>query len=156
VNGLIYAFQEKDTFAYDPQTDGWSRKTSGLTWTSASSAVDGMVYLFGGSSDDGNTTYDLTVAYDPVQDRFTAKRKIPVTCETASCATIDGKIYHTGGANQDPYAHPVGAVYCDSLWVFDPQTANLPGHLRRRNLRGHHLSGRHRQAGEETWSRRQP
>ena len=131
VDGLIYVFSEKDTFAYDPKTDRWTRKAPIPTWSlnslfATSSVVDGIAYLFGGSSDDGWTTYDLTLAYDPVQNRFTAKRKIPVTCEAAATATIDGKIYHSGGANQDPVMRPVGAVYYDSLWVFDPQGGVTP------------------------------
>ena len=130
-NGLIYVFYRKRTFEYDPMTDRWTTKasipaSSLNSWFTASSAVADMVYLFGGSSDDGWTTYDLTLAYDRVQNRFTAKRKIPVTCEAAACATIDGKIYHSGGANQDPIVHPVGAVYYDSLWVFDPQGGVTP------------------------------
>jgi N-acetylneuraminic acid mutarotase len=107
VDGLIYVFSEKDTFAYDPKTDRWIRKAPIPTWSlnslfATSSVVDGIVYLFGGSSNDGWTTYYLTLSYDPDQDKFTAKRKIPVTCEAAACATIDGKIYHSGGVNQDP------------------------------------------------------
>jgi hypothetical protein len=88
------------------------------------------IYLFGGSSYDGMTTYDLTLAYDGIQNRFTARRKMPMTCEAAACATIDGKIYHTGGANQDPYLRPDGAVYYNSLWVFDPQGGVTPQLLR--------------------------
>jgi N-acetylneuraminic acid mutarotase len=126
VNGIIYVFFHRQTFAYDPTANRWTTKASIPTWSlnsyfTASSAVDGIVYLFGGSTHDGNTTYDLTVAYDPVLNKFTAKRKIPVTCEAAACATIDGEIYHSGGANQDPVVHPFGAAYYDSLWVFDPQ-----------------------------------
>ena len=49
-----------------------------------------------------------------------------MTCEAAACATIGGKIYLSGGANQDPIKHPVGAVYYDSLWVFDPQGGVTP------------------------------
>ena len=131
VNGIIYVFIDRDTFAYDPTANRWTNNASIPAWSlnslfTASSAVDGIVYLFGGSTDDGNTTYDLTVAYDPVQNRFTAKRKIPVTCEAAACATIDGKIYHSGGANHDPVVHPLGAAYYDSLWVFDPQGGVAP------------------------------
>jgi N-acetylneuraminic acid mutarotase len=131
VNGIIYTFYDKATFAYDPTTNGWTRKAPIPAWSlnsrfSASSPVDGIVYLFGGSSQDGSTTYNLSVAYDPVQDKFTAKRKMPMTCNAAACATIDGKIYHSGGANQDPVVHPVGALYYDSLWVFDPQGGIAP------------------------------
>jgi hypothetical protein len=131
VNGRIYIFFQKETFAYDRETDRWTTKARIPTLSlnslfTTSSEVDGIVYLFGGASDDGWTTYDLAVAYDPVQNKFTAKRKIPVACEAAAAATINGKIYHSGGANQDPIIRPVGAVYYDSLWVFDPQGGVTP------------------------------
>ncbi|MEK7675976.1 MAG: kelch repeat-containing protein [Verrucomicrobiota bacterium] len=131
VNGIIYVFFKKQTFAYDPQTNRWTYKAPIPTWSlnslfTASSVVDGIAYLFGGSSDDGWTTYDLTLAYDPVQDKFTAKRRMPVTCEAAACATIAGKIYHSGGVNQDPIVRPAGAVYYDTLWVFDSQGGVTP------------------------------
>jgi N-acetylneuraminic acid mutarotase len=134
VNGVIYLFKDKDTFAYDPKTDRWSRRAkipsgSLVSFFATSSVVDGIIYLFGGSTFDGQTTYDLTLAYDPVQDKFTAKRRMPMPCEAAACATINGKIYHSGGANQDPFVHPVGAFYYDSLWVFDPQGGVIPQFL---------------------------
>ncbi len=88
--------------------------------------MDGIIYLFGGSSDDGSTTYNLTMAYDPIRDQFTTKRKMPITSEAAACTTIGSKIYHTGGANQDPVIHPNGATYYNNLWVFDPYGGVAP------------------------------
>jgi N-acetylneuraminic acid mutarotase len=130
VNGLVYAFFDKDTAAYDPKTDRWTRKASIPSWSlrclaASISAADGMVYLFGGEISASVGSYDLSLAYDPVHDKFAAKRKMPMKCESAAAATIDGKIYHTGGASGDPGSYP-GAVYYDSLWVFDPQGGLAP------------------------------
>jgi hypothetical protein len=130
VNGVIYAFAGKRTFAYDPQTDSWTTKApipdgSLNCRGSASSVADGIVYLFGGDSADLYTTYDLTLACDPVQDGFTAKRKIPMKCLLAAAATIDGKIYLTGGGNADLGVYANNVLY-DTLWVFDPQGGVAP------------------------------
>jgi len=131
VNGLIYACYGKQTFAYDPQTDHWTTNAPiPAAWSynsraPASSVVDGIVYLFGGDSADMYTTYKLTLAYDPVQDKFTAKRLMPTNTLAAAAATIDGKIYITGGANSDPGVYDPIAVY-NSLWVFDPQGGVAP------------------------------
>ena len=129
VNGLIYACYGKDTFAYDPKTDSWTTKApipdlSLNSYLTASSAVGGMVYLFGGEPADSCTACDLTLAYDPVQDRFSAKRKMPMTCLGAAAATIDGKIYVADGLSADPLCGK--AVAYNSLWVFDPQGGVAP------------------------------
>jgi N-acetylneuraminic acid mutarotase len=130
VNGLIYAFFEKDTFEYHPKTDRWTRKASIPSWSlrcmgTGFSAVDGIVYLFGGEISPTAGSYDLSLAYDPVQNNFTAKRKMPMKWEGALGATIDGKIFLTGGASGDPLNYP-GAAYYKSLWVFDPQGGVTP------------------------------
>jgi N-acetylneuraminic acid mutarotase len=125
VNGLVYAFYGKQTFAYDPQTDRWTTKAPIPDWSlncrfSASSVAEGIVYLFGGDSADFCTTYDLTLAYDPVQEQFSAKRQMPMVCIGAAAATIAGKIYMTGGHNRDLGCYANTDLY-DSLWEFDPQ-----------------------------------
>jgi N-acetylneuraminic acid mutarotase len=131
VNGLIYACYGKQTFAYDPQTDQWTAKAPIPTdWSfncraSASSVVDGIVYLFGGDSADLYTTYKFTSAYDPIQDAFTAKRLMPTNTLAAAAATIDGKIYITGGANRDLGVYNSNVLY-SNLWVFDPQGGVAP------------------------------
>ncbi len=130
VNGLIYACYGKETFAYDPQAHRWTNKapipTRSLnSYGSASSVADGIVYLFGGDSADHYTTYNFTLAYDPVQDKFTAKRLLPTNTVGAAAATIDGKVYIIGGANLDPGVYSKVALY-DSLWVFDPQGGVTP------------------------------
>ena len=133
VNGLIYAFFDKDTFEYHPKTDRWTRKASIPSGSlrcilAGFSAVDGMVFLFGGEISSTAGGYDLSLAYDPtdpVQDKFSAKRKMPMKCMGAAAATIDGKIFLTGGGSGDPLNYP-GAAYYKSLWVFDPQGGVTP------------------------------
>jgi N-acetylneuraminic acid mutarotase len=130
VNGVIYAFCIKDAAAYDPTTDRWTRKASIPSWSlrclgASFSAVDGIVYLLGGEISPTAGGYDLSLAYDPEQDGYIGKRKVPMKCDSAAAASIGGKVYLTGGASGDPGNYP-GAVYYDSLWVFDPQGGVTP------------------------------
>lgn len=125
VDNSIYAFYGIDTFRYDRQTDQWARKTSIRAGTyncrvSASSVVDGLIYLMGGTSADLYTTYNNVLAYSPVDDRFVAKRRLPAKTLGATAATIDGKIYVVGGADRDLGVYSSGVVY-KTLWEFDPQ-----------------------------------
>jgi hypothetical protein len=92
---------------------------------SAFSGVNGIIYLFGGEISPTAGGYSLSLAYDPARDKFTAMRNLPMKCEAAAAATIDGLIYHTGGASGDPGNYP-GAVYYDRLWVFDPSGGVFP------------------------------
>jgi N-acetylneuraminic acid mutarotase len=125
VNGLIYAFYGKNAFAYNPEGNYWTTKAPIPDWSlncrlSASSVAEGIVYLFGGESPDRHTTYDFTLAYDPVHDTFTAKQSMPIPCMAAAAVTIDGMIYVAGGVSRDPGVYSTIVCY-DSLWVFDPQ-----------------------------------
>jgi hypothetical protein len=63
--------------------------------------------------------YDFSLTYDPAQDRFTSKRKMPRTRATGGCGVIDGKIYLAGGVDKEPVANV--AIYWKVLDVFDPQ-----------------------------------
>ncbi len=56
-----------DTFAYDPQTDHWTAKAQYSPWSYGlmSATVDGIIYLFGGMTQDLTGSYDFALAYDP-------------------------------------------------------------------------------------------
>ena len=130
VNGLIYLFFDHDTFAFDPKANHWDRRTSIPSSSlrslgSAFSSVNGIIYLFGGEISPTAGGYTCSLAYDPAQDQFTAMRNLPMKCEAAAAATIDGLVYHTGGASGDPGNYP-GAVYYRDLWVFDPYGGVFP------------------------------
>ncbi len=90
-----------------------------------SSAADGIIYLFGGWTADLPGCYDLVLAYDPAQDQFTPRRKMPRTRSTAGCAVIDGKIYLAGGPSKEPIVNP-DAIYYTVVDVFDPQGGVTP------------------------------
>lgn len=130
LNGIIYVFTERSTFAYDPKTDGWTREAlitapGFYCHGSAAGTVDGVVYLLGGLTMTGSYCgHALSLAYDPAQDRFAARRMMPEPCLIPAYATIGGKIYVAGGASGSPVCP--GIIYYKSLWVYDPQGGVAP------------------------------
>lgn len=128
VNGLIYVFHGTDVFAYDPSTDNWTTKThhfSPFSWGLMSAEVEGIIYLFGGFTQDWSDGHDFTLAYDPARDQFTARRKMPRKRATAACGAIGGRIYLAGGASEEPLVNP-DAIYYQELDVFDPEGGVMP------------------------------
>jgi len=131
VNSIIYVFSGRQTYAYDPATDLWTYKAS-ITAAgfyvdgSAAGTVDGLVYLFGGRGiGSPYCAHTLTLAYDPIQDQFAARRAMPEPCLAAAYATIGGRIYIAGGGSGPPSLCP-GAVIYNSLRVFDPEGGVAP------------------------------
>jgi N-acetylneuraminic acid mutarotase len=126
-NGVIYAFMGTDTFAYDPKTDRWTAKAQYSPWSYGlmSSTVDGIIYLFGGMSEDMYGSFDFVLAYDPAQNQFSARRKMPRPRLVAGCGVIDGKIYLAAGISKEPAVNP-DEVYYTVLDVFDPQGGVTP------------------------------
>lgn len=128
VNGIIYVFHGTDVFVYNPNTDQWTTKASHFSpysWGLMSAEVDGIIYLFGGMSQDWSDGNDFTLAYDPARDHFTARRRMPHKRITSACGVIAGKIYLAGGASKEPIVNP-DPVFYTSLDVFDPQGGVLP------------------------------
>jgi N-acetylneuraminic acid mutarotase len=127
MNGLIYAFGESSTFEYNPHTDHWTVKAHYSPWSFGlmSAAVDGTIYLFGGMTEDLYGSFDLTQAYDPDQNQFTPRRKMPRTRLTSGCGVIDGKVYLAAGVNKEPVVN-TGVVYYRTVDMFDPQGGVAP------------------------------
>ena len=70
-------------------------------------------------------SFDFVLAYDPAQNRFSARRKMPRTRLVAGCGVIDGKIYLAAGISKEPVVNP-DEVYYRVLDVFDPQGGVTP------------------------------
>jgi hypothetical protein len=88
--------------------------------------VDGIIYLFGGMNQGWyGGGYDFAQAYDPTQDRYSARRKMPRTRAAAGCGLIAGKIYLAGGVNTEPIVNP-NPVYYKTVDVFDPEGGVTP------------------------------
>jgi hypothetical protein len=121
-NGQIYVFGYTVTCAYDPKTDSWTTRShfSPYSWGLMSAEVDGLIYLFGGFTQDWKDGHDFTLAYDPAQDQFSARRKMLRKRGTAGCGVIGGKVYLAAGVSKEPVVNP-DVVYYAALDVFDPQ-----------------------------------
>lgn len=90
----------KSTFAYDAAADRGIPKAaipaaSLDSVNTMAGVVDGTAYLSGGLAQNTGTycSHTATLAYDPVQDRFVGKRRLPAPCAAAGCAVIGHKIY---------------------------------------------------------------
>lgn len=131
VNGIIYLFANRNTYAYDPEADRWTPRASitapgFYAHASAAGAVEGLVYLFGGLTvSSPYCAHGYALAYDPDQDRFTERPRMPAARVGAASVAIGGKIYVVGGDSGHPDLCP-GAVHGDNVWVFDPQGVPAP------------------------------
>jgi N-acetylneuraminic acid mutarotase len=126
-DGLAYLFGYTLTWAYDPKTDSWNTNKSHFypySWALRAAEVGGLIYLFGGFNQDWTGANDVTWAYDPAQDQFTARRHMPLGRGGAACGVIGGKVYLTGGTSK-PSTRP-DPVYYTALDVFDPQGGVSP------------------------------
>jgi N-acetylneuraminic acid mutarotase len=78
--------------------DTWTKKADmpGSSFVSAAAAVDGKIYVFGGSLV-GGITLGIFYEYDPANDEWKTKADIPTPrCRHSACA-VNGKIYVIGG-----------------------------------------------------------
>jgi len=127
VNGRIYAFMGTNTFEYNPLLDNWSPKANHEPWCYGQSCavVDGTIYLFGGMPRNMVGSYDFSTAYDPVEDRFSARRRMPRPRVLSPCAAIDGRIYIAAGVSMEPLVNP-GAEFYVFNDVFDPSGGISP------------------------------
>ena len=74
---------------YDPKTDSWEtlRRMPEPTRAGAAAAVDGTLYVIGGSTVDGNTA--AVYAYDPAADEWTEKAPLPGPRFNHSAVALD-------------------------------------------------------------------
>ncbi len=127
-NGIIYVFHGTDVFAYDPKANSWTTKTNHLplySWGLMSAEANGTIYVFGGTTEDWNDGIDLTLAYDPAGDKFTACRRMPRKRITSACGVIGGKVYLSGGVSKEPAQNP-DAVFYTTMDIFDLHGGVMP------------------------------
>jgi Kelch motif len=106
---------ERDLLIYDPEADAWTSGTPLPTPNSHGTAValDGLVYLFGGRGEDGETT-SVAHRYDPATDSWETMPPIPGPMESPPAAVVDGRIWLT-----QPIVDPAAAG-ASRLAVYDP------------------------------------
>ncbi|MBI4325910.1 MAG: hypothetical protein HY674_11680 [Chloroflexi bacterium] len=126
VDGILYVFGGhypyqtafKTVWAYDPRTDSWTRKADmpSERHFHAATAVDGIIYVVGGTGNGFPGEFVLPVAaYDPKTDVWMNKARIPTGRATLAVCAVDGIIYAIGGlaAVGDPRS---------TVEAYDPKT----------------------------------
>lgn len=82
---------------YDPATDTWEtlHRLPEPVRAAAGAAVDGVFYVIGGTTEDGNTP-DVN-AYDPKTDEWTPRAALPEPRFNHAALELEGKLYVLGG-----------------------------------------------------------
>jgi len=117
--------------AYDPATDTWTSKapindpTPAARWGAAAAAVNGKLYVIGGSNSGFSTLYDTVYEYDPSTDTWAVMASMSVgrawlAVVTANDGTGD-KIYAIGG-----YINAATFEVTTSVEKFDPPPSGGP------------------------------
>ena len=106
---------QRDLLIYDADADEWTFGTPLPTPNSHGTALalDGLVYLFGGRGEDGETT-NAAHRYDPTTDAWEALPHIPAPMASPSAVVVDGRIWLT-----TPIVDPA-AGGASRLAVYDP------------------------------------
>ena len=102
---------------YDPGADTWSRGADMPTPRAdiTANAVNGRLYVIGGTRHVGIEALPITEEYDPKTDTWTRKADMPTPRLHLSSAVVDGKIIVVGGGPE----WPVPTAACE---MYDPQT----------------------------------
>ena len=116
VNGQIYLIGGWDfpddvyatVFQYNPEGNTWTRKADMPTARGGHAAVvfEEKIYVFGGgtfkeTTHGGIRYFDVVEMYDPAEDRWTRKPKMPVPKIGLGAEAVNGKIYTIGGTASD-------------------------------------------------------
>jgi hypothetical protein len=82
---------------YDPATDDWTTlaRMPEPTRAGAAAALDGILYVAGGTTAEGNT--DAVYAYDPGADEWSERAPLPQPRFNHAALALDGKVWVLGG-----------------------------------------------------------
>jgi N-acetylneuraminic acid mutarotase len=107
LNGMLYVaggnasgFCTSAVQMYNPATNSWVLAPSMPTprCHSCAAAVNGMLYVFGGTNTSGNVDYNVVEAFNPATSSWTAKAPMPTGRSNADATVVDGLIYVVGGS----------------------------------------------------------
>ena len=85
--------------------------------------VGGKMYVFGGQ-ELGWKSLGLVYEYDPVDDKWTKKKDMPLPTHHAALAELNGKIIVAGGfiePRAENKGNPPGWEPIDNVWEYDPR-----------------------------------
>jgi N-acetylneuraminic acid mutarotase/fibronectin type 3 domain-containing protein len=108
---------------YNPSTDTWTTKANMPTARRycAAAAVDGIIYVIGGSYKTASTTTTalaINEAYNPATDSWTTKASLPVALHGVTASVANGKIYVIGGAT---VSNGTG-TRVNTVYMYDPSS----------------------------------
>ncbi len=121
-NGLVYTFgggntgtAQKNVYAYDPQTDTWSKKADMPTarFGFQTYLVRGKIYAIGGTQTMSNALKTVE-EYDPVSDTWKTLENMPVPLAWFAGAVVNNKIYVISGSADGGYTGT------GDIWEYDP------------------------------------
>ena len=132
INGKIYviggmistfqmvtpAFATQAVEVYDPRTDTWTKKADlpAPKAGAAAAALNGKIYIFGGTDSDTGSATSTIFEYDPDSDAWTTGPDMPFKRLGLSASVVNGKVYIIGGSAESfPYDSPYLTV-----WEFRP------------------------------------
>ena len=146
VRGKVYVvggFQQSLTFItpaveeYDPATDTWRQRASlpsGLHHAGIG-VVNDRIYVIGGFELSLFSIWSPVTSvyeYDPVADRWTARKPMPTPRGALAVAALDGKLHAVGGYNRD------GNTSVHE--VYDPATDSWTARAPMPTARDHHAA----------------
>ena len=91
---------------YDQATDTWMKRANmpEAKWCTAAVAVDGKIYVFGGTNSDTDPAASTVFEYNPTLDSWKTLPGMPFTRLAMSASVANGKVYIIGGSvNNFPY-----------------------------------------------------
>ena len=112
---------------YDPATRTWARRSPisqasvpAGRWGAAVGAIDGKLYMAGGTHDDASGPTSTLLVYDPATDAWTAGPPMPAASACSAGAVIGRKLYvltgcDAGGATQAFHAYDADSNTWTSL-----------------------------------------
>ena len=132
VNGKIYVFGGNDAYwnrwlttveVYDTRTNSWNTNIPAIPGTGrgylSANAVNGKIYVMGGTNSYVVPTFSDNFVYDPVANSWYSAAPLPRPRSHHGSVVLDGKIYLIGGAYRYS-AHQ--EVFPAEVDVYDPAT----------------------------------
>ena len=121
-NGLLYVIGGgfeitfSATYAYDPGTNAWTKKTNMPTargWSHPAPVAEGKIYIIGGYTGVWEEILSDVEVYDPVDDSWLKLPDAPFNRTFFGATAVDDKIYIIGGTSD-------WATGSSEVWEFIP------------------------------------
>ena len=118
----------KTVEAYDPQADTWEKKADmpGGRNNAGTAALDGKIYIIGGSPVTAGNASNLFESYDTATDTWAKGAKPKEKRYEPAASAVNGKIYLMGGFRKDRIWIPVVEEYDPATDAWTEKGAHMP------------------------------